>query len=105
MSKVDQRTLQRLEAAVQDAVLFTDDERDAVREQVLSYEEESRLRTQEADVERLRRESEAQRLIDARLKILDRTFEDVDPPAKLLEIFVARHRELEMERERVGSDE
>lgn len=94
--------LQRLEAAVSDDALFTRDEQFAVRELLVRCQEDIDEDRARAKAQALRDESEAQRLIDLRLKALDVALDGCDPPASLLEIFVPRHRQLELEREDAG---
>jgi len=94
--------LQRLEAAVSDDSLFTRDEQFAVRELLLRCQEDLDDDRARAKAQQLRDESEAQRLINSRLKALDVALDGCDPPASLLEIFVPRHRHLEAEREDAG---
>lgn len=94
--------LQRLEAAVSDDALFTRDEQYAVRELLLRCQEDIDEDRARAKAQKLRDESEAQRLMNLRLKALDVAMDGCDPPASLLEIFVPRHRQLEAEREDAG---
>jgi len=94
--------LRRLEATVNDDALFTRDEQYAVRELLLRCQDDIEVDRARAQAQKLRDESEAQRLIDQRLKALDKAMDGCDPPASLLEIFVPRHRQLEAEREDAG---
>ena len=94
--------LKRLEATVSDDALFTRDEQYAVRELLCRCQDDIDVDRARAQAQKLREESEAQRLIDKRLKALDRAMDGCDPPASLLEIFVPRHRQLEAEREDAG---